>query len=125
VGQLNHRPAKATPSLASTPEKDTDPSEDMDNGQKASSQGAGQASNGQIQKAGGLGWGVMSRVASGLLGSGSKKGAPDKKVSCAVSATTKMYLVQSPLITECGPHNGIKRHPDLAVCKWLKEAMLK
>ena len=85
MGQLHHRSAKATPSLASTPEKDTDPSEDPDNGQKASSQGAGQASDGQTLKAGGLGWGVMSRVASGLLGSGSKKGAPDKKVSCALS----------------------------------------
>ena len=90
MGQLHHRSAKATPSLASTPEKDSDPSEDLDNGQKASSQGAGQAPNGQTQKAGGLGWGVMSRVASGLLGSGSKKGTPDKKVSCAVTATTKM-----------------------------------
>ena len=91
MGQLHHRSAKATPSLASTPEKDTDPTEDPDNGQKASSQGAGQASNnGQTQKAAGLGWGVMSRVASGLLGSGSKKGVPDRKVSCAVPATTKM-----------------------------------
>ncbi|KAL0026968.1 hypothetical protein WJX79_003842 [Trebouxia sp. C0005] len=81
MGQLQHRSAKATPSLASTPEKDTDPSEDADNEQKASLQGAGQASNGQTQKAGGLGWGVMSRVASGLLGSGSKKSVPDKKVT--------------------------------------------
>ena len=107
MGQLHHRSAKATPSLVSTPEKDTDPPQDPDNGQKASSQGAGQASNGQTQKAGGLGWGVMSRVASGLLGSGSKKGVPDKKVSGAVSATTKMYILQYPFITGHAPHSGI------------------
>ncbi len=120
MGQLHHRSAKATPSLASTPEKDTDPSQHPDNGQKASLQGAGQAPNGQTQKTGGLGWGVMSRVASGLLGSGSKKGAPDKKVSCAVSATTKKYLMQSPLITGHATQNGIEQHSDLAVCQWPK-----
>ena len=120
MAQLHHRSAKATPSLASTPEKDTDPSEDPDNGQKASLQGAGQAPNGQSQKAGGLGWGVMSRVASGLLGSGSKKGVPDKKVSRAVSATTKMYLKQNPLITGHAIHLGTEQHSDLAVCQWPK-----
>ncbi len=120
MGQLHHRSAKATPSLASTPEKDTDPSEDLDNGQKASSQGAGQAPNGQTQKAGGLGWGVMSRVASGLLGSGSKKGAPDKKVSCAVTATTKMYFLQYSFITGYAPRSGIEQRLSLTVCEWLK-----
>lgn len=120
MGQLHHRSAKATPSLASTPEKDTDSSEDPDNGQKASSQGAGQAPDGQTQKAGGLGWGVMSRVASGLLGSGSKKGAPDKKVSCAITATIQMYLVQSPLITGYAPHSKTEQRSDLLCVKSLK-----
>ncbi|DBA94995.1 TPA: hypothetical protein ACH3X1_002518 [Trebouxia sp. C0004] len=118
MGQLHHRSAKAHPSLASTPEKDTDPSKELDNGQKASSQGASQASNGQTQKAGGIGWGVMSRVASGLLGSGSKKGVPDKKVSCAVSAISEMHMVQPSLIT--GYASWSEQRPDLAVFEWLK-----
>ncbi len=78
--RLHHHTTKGTPSLASTPEKVAEPTEGTDNGQEPTSKGEGQGVSGHAQKAGGLGWGVMSRVASGLLGSGSKKAPPDKKV---------------------------------------------
>lgn len=125
MGQLQHRSAKATPSLASTPEKDTDPSEDADNEQKASLQGAGQASNGQTQKAGGLGWGVMSRVASGLLGSGSKKSVPDKKVSCAVLPPQRCTSCNI-LSSQNMPLTVDLRSVHLWLCvTWLKKAMAR
>ena len=77
---LQHRPARAPPSLASTPEKAPEPWEGPDSGQQQSSQGEGRAPTGPPQKGGGLGWGVVTRVASGLLGSGTKKGSNEKKV---------------------------------------------
>ena len=77
---LQHRPARAPPSLASTPEKAPEPSEGPDSGQQQRSRGEGQAPTGAPQKGGGLGWGVVTRVASGLLGSGAKKGGNEKKV---------------------------------------------
>ncbi len=51
-----------------------------DNGQQPALKGKGQGVNGQTQKAGVLRWEVMGRVASGLLGYGSQKAGPDKKV---------------------------------------------
>ena len=80
VQHLQQRPSRPIPSLASTPEKPSGPQSDAADGQEGSSGRRDQpASNGQTQKAGGLG--LLSRVASGLLGSGSRKSSSDKKVS--------------------------------------------
>lgn len=77
--QLQQRPSRPTPSLASTPEKPSSPHLDAANGQEGSSRRDQPTSNGQSQKAGGLG--LLGRVASGLLSSGSRKGSSEKKVS--------------------------------------------
>ena len=69
---------RLSPSLASTPEKPTEAHPEAAEGQKGPSKGQDASSNGQPQRAGGLG--LLGRVASGLLGSGSKKASSDKKV---------------------------------------------
>ena len=78
--QLQQRPTRPTTSLASTPEKPEASQPDTSDRQQEALQQEAVLSNARAQKAGGLG--LLGRVASGLLGSGSKKGSSDKKVSC-------------------------------------------
>ena len=79
VQHLQQRPSKPTSSLSSTPEKPSGTQSDAGTRQAGSSRREQPAAKGQPQKAAGLG--LLGRVASGLLGSGSRKGSSDKKVS--------------------------------------------
>ena len=104
VQHLQQRPSRPTPSLASTPEKPSGPQSEAADGQEGSSRRDQPASNGQPQKAGGLG--LLGRVASGLLGSGSRKGSADKKVSLRIlclptQSTTVARLKSQSLQTSC------------------------
>ena len=103
VQHLQQRPSRPTPSLASTPEKPSGPQSEAADGQEGSSRRDQPASNGQPQKAGGLG--LLGRVASGLLGSGSRKGSADKKVSLScllpTQSTTVARLKSLRLETSC------------------------
>lgn len=79
---LHQHPSRPTPSLASTPEKPDPPPlppHAAEGQQKGSSKRDQPLSNGQPQRAGGLG--LLGRVASGLLGSSSRRGSSEKKVS--------------------------------------------
>lgn len=99
--QLQQRSSRPTPALASTPEKPTAPPSQPQgtNGQEGSSRREQPISNGQPQRAGGLG--LLGRVASGLLGSGSRKGSSDKKVRWHTLLTRTMGVRQ------CSPQTAI------------------
>ena len=84
-------PAKPNPSLASTPEKgaphlqspaQTPASQPPEQLKDARKKGGGSDPGEPPAKGGAPGWGLMGRVASGLLGAGTKKGGADKKGVC-------------------------------------------
>ena len=98
---LQQRSARPPQALTSTPERAPDaPSRQLQqavkgtigaDGQQKDAQGKTAAGSGQSEKAGGQGW--ISRVKSGLLGSGSRKPADKKVKACSTKPDCSILLL--------------------------------
>ena len=120
---MQPRSTRPSPSLASTPEKPAEAEPEAAEGQKGASNGETSSSNGQPQRAGGLG--LLGRVASGLLGSGSKRASSDKKVRLRCSCNGALVFAQFQLCNSQSSPCSQKRYSHVKFARWHIQAMLR
>ena len=89
------KPLSSLPPTPEKPPKPDQPSHDQSEDDKAKlASSVTKGSDAGAAKSGGVGWGILGRVASGLMGSGGKKAAEKKGVSFQLCSSS--YALHRP-----------------------------